>query len=314
VTGTAGLLLDVVLALAVLGLAGCALFVRERITSVVFFLVFGLVLALVWARLGAPDVALAEAAIGAGLTGALLLDAVRRPSAGPEPTDSRGRGRATALVAVALAVPLGVLLAAAAIDLGRTPGLGPQVQQALPGTGVSHPVTAVLLDLRSYDTLLEVAVLLVAALAVLSLHADDDLADVALSPAPEPVLAGLVRVAVPVSVVLGGWLLVLGTSAPGGAFQAGALLGGALVLLRLAGSRSPAPGRRSLRALLVLGAAVFLAVALGTALLGGGLLVLDPSWARTSILVVEAALTVSIAVTLAQLYVADQPSAAELGR
>jgi len=32
-------------------------------------------MALSWARLQAPDIALAEAAIGAGLTGALLLDA-----------------------------------------------------------------------------------------------------------------------------------------------------------------------------------------------------------------------------------------------
>jgi multisubunit Na+/H+ antiporter MnhB subunit len=314
VTEAAGLLLDVVLAIAVVGLAACALFVRERISSVVFFLVFGLVLALAWARLGAPDVALAEAAIGAGLTGALLLDAVRRPPATREPVESRGRRRAAVLVAVALAVPLAVLLAAAALDLGRSPGLGAQVQQALPGTGVDHPVTAVLLDLRSYDTLLEIAVLLVAALAVLALHADDDLADVPLPPPAEPVLGGLVRVAVPVSVVLGGWLLVLGTSGPGGAFQAGALLAGALVLLRLAGTRSPAPGRRSLRLLLVAGLAVFLAVALGTALLGEGLLVLDPVWAKTAILLIEAALTVSIAVTLAELYVADQPSGAEPGR
>jgi energy-converting hydrogenase B subunit D len=44
--------------------------------AVVLFIVFGLLMALAWARLGAPDIALAEAAIGAGLTGALLLDAV----------------------------------------------------------------------------------------------------------------------------------------------------------------------------------------------------------------------------------------------
>ena len=52
--------------------------------AVVMFIVFGLLLTLAWARLDAPDIALAEAAIGAGLTGALLLDAVatlraRRP-------------------------------------------------------------------------------------------------------------------------------------------------------------------------------------------------------------------------------------------
>jgi len=35
-------------------------------------------MALSWVRLDAPDVALAEAAIGAGLTGALLLAALAR--------------------------------------------------------------------------------------------------------------------------------------------------------------------------------------------------------------------------------------------
>jgi energy-converting hydrogenase B subunit D len=41
--------------------------------AVVLFIAFGLLLAVAWVRLSAPDVALAEAAIGAGVTGALLL-------------------------------------------------------------------------------------------------------------------------------------------------------------------------------------------------------------------------------------------------
>ena len=50
-----------------------------------WFIVFSLLMTLAWARLAAPDIALAEAAIGAGLTGALLLDAIgvlrgRKPS------------------------------------------------------------------------------------------------------------------------------------------------------------------------------------------------------------------------------------------
>jgi multisubunit Na+/H+ antiporter MnhB subunit len=314
VTEAVGLALDGLLAVAVLGLAAAALFARERVVSVVFFLVFGLVLALAWARLGAPDVALAEAAIGAGLTGALLLDAVRRPPPGRPPPEPVWDGRAAALVGVSLAVPLAVLLALAAGALGRSPGLGGAVAERIEETGVSHPVTAVLLDFRSYDTLLEVGVLLIAALAVLSLQPGEDLAAVPLPPPAESVLAGMVRLLVPVAVVTGGWLLVLGTSGPGGAFQAGALLAGTLVLLRLAGHRSPAPGSRSLRLLLAVGVAVFLAVALGTALLGDGLLVLDPSWAYFSILAVEIALTVSIAVTLAGLYVADQPAPARGAR
>lgn len=43
--------------------------------SVVLYIAFGLLVALAWVRLAAPDIALAEAAIGAGITGALLLDA-----------------------------------------------------------------------------------------------------------------------------------------------------------------------------------------------------------------------------------------------
>ncbi len=46
--------------------------------AIVLFIAFGLLMALAWVRLDAPDVALAEAAIGAGLTGALLLGALAR--------------------------------------------------------------------------------------------------------------------------------------------------------------------------------------------------------------------------------------------
>jgi energy-converting hydrogenase B subunit D len=53
-----------------------ALATAELFRAVALFIVFGLVMTLAWVRLQAPDVALAEAAIGAGLTGALLLDAL----------------------------------------------------------------------------------------------------------------------------------------------------------------------------------------------------------------------------------------------
>lgn len=67
---------DFLLATALLWSAIRAIATTELFHAVVMFIVFGLLVALAWARLGAPDIALAEAAIGAGLTGALLLDAV----------------------------------------------------------------------------------------------------------------------------------------------------------------------------------------------------------------------------------------------
>ena len=70
---SAGLLLDALLVLILLWLAWAALAGRDLFRGIVLFIAFGLVLAMCWVRLGAPDVALAEAAIGAGITGALLL-------------------------------------------------------------------------------------------------------------------------------------------------------------------------------------------------------------------------------------------------
>ena len=69
--------LDIALAVLLVGLAAVVLAVRDLFFSVMLFIAWGLLLALAWARLSAPDVALAEAALGAGLTGALLLAAVR---------------------------------------------------------------------------------------------------------------------------------------------------------------------------------------------------------------------------------------------
>lgn len=179
-----------------------------------------------------------------------------------------------------------------------------QVAANLAGSGVAHPVTAVLLNFRGYDTLLEVAVLLLALLGVFALarHAGPH----AHRPVPgHPVLQTLARLLAPLMLLVAGYLLWAGAHAPGGAFQAGAVLAAAGVLLRLAGLL-PAwalPGRL-LRAGLALGLLVFLAVA-AAPLLQGSLLQYPPATAGRLILLIEAALTLSIGLTLAGLYLAS---------
>ena len=69
---------DAILAATVLGVAGWTIATRETFAAVVGFVAYGLLLALVWVRLAAPDVALTEAAIGGGVTGVLLLGAAAR--------------------------------------------------------------------------------------------------------------------------------------------------------------------------------------------------------------------------------------------
>ncbi len=67
---------DGLLMLTLLGLAWQALKSPDLFKAIVLFIAFGLAMALAWVRLQAIDIALAEAAIGAGLTGALLLKAL----------------------------------------------------------------------------------------------------------------------------------------------------------------------------------------------------------------------------------------------
>jgi len=69
---------DVILVVTLLWLAWRLLATDDIFKAVVLFISFGLLMALAWVRMNAPDVALAEAAIGAGLTGPLCISALRR--------------------------------------------------------------------------------------------------------------------------------------------------------------------------------------------------------------------------------------------
>lgn len=300
-------LLDVLLAAAVLVAAVATLLAPRAGSGVLLFLVLGLLLVLVWARLGAPDVALAEAAIASGATGALLVSAVtgRHPPAEPD----RPRRPWAALLPLGAAVAAGALLGGVLVR-ARRDGAGPGLlgDLALEADGVvSHPVTTVLLDLRALDTLLEIAVLTAAVLAALALHRDGTLAAVALPTDTRPVLRGFVHLAVPLVLLLVGWFLVAGSSRPGGAFQAGALLAGAALLLALTGRRDLVPTGRWLRPAVVVGLAGFLALAGGTRLLAGTWLALAPPWGAAAVLALEAVLVVAIGAGLAALVLAARP-------
>ena len=74
--------LDLVLGAVLLGLVWRMLSTPRRFEMVVLYITFGVTMALCWVRLNAADLALVEAAIGAGLTGVLLLDTLGRLEAG----------------------------------------------------------------------------------------------------------------------------------------------------------------------------------------------------------------------------------------
>lgn len=304
---------DGLLGLGLLWLAWCALACPDLFRAIVLFVAFGLLMALAWARLGAADIALAEAAIGAGLTGALLLAALARLRAMAPDEDMLGQaGNDDERVRRPPWLPVvGLVLVAAGLgyvvlSLPRdAAGLSAEVAANLENSGVSNPVTAVLLNFRAYDTLLEMVVLLLALLGVWSLggvvrHRGG---------APGPVLDSLSRLLVPILILVASYLLWVGAHAPGGAFQAGSVLGAGGVLLLLAGwqlrgNLTALP----LRLLLVSGPSAFLAMAVMLLLIQGRLLQFPPPHAAKLILILESVATLSIGVTLAALFLGGRPT------
>ena len=198
------------------------------------------------------------------------------------------------------AIALAALLILAILELGPADiDLRRPVSENMPLSGVTHPVTAVLLNFRGYDTLLEVAVLLIALFGILSVGTEP--LPPSIKPA-DPMLQRLARIACPLAILAGIYLSWAGAFRPGGAFQAGALLAAAIVLLHLSGLW-PGWGNPSwwLRLLLAGGFFVFLAVS--AAMMGSGALLEYPqAHAGLLILLIESSLTVSLAATLAGLF------------
>lgn len=187
----------------------------------------------------------------------------------------------------------------------ESPGLSAQVSANLINSGVQAEVTAVLLNFRGYDTLLEVSVLLTALLGVWYLgpfHITSD------TPVSGLVMDNMVRFLTPVMILVTGYVLWLGSHAAGGAFQAGALLAGAGVLVQVVRPEWLAlRDSRTFRGLLVAGPAVFVLVAAGMMLLSGSMLEYPREHAGSLILLIEAASTLSIAAILTMLFTGGRP-------
>ena len=179
-------------------------------------------------------------------------------------------------------------------------GVGPLVWDSLQQSGVDHPVTAVLLNFRAYDTLLEIVVLTVAFWGVWSLQIRGE---PGLSRPPDLLLERVASMLIPSLIMLSIYLLWAGTHRPGGEFQAGAVLGAAGILTLLVGR--PIPGAKQVLArhiMVVAGAGVFLLVAIVGWGMTGHLFGYQRGWEKAAMLVIETAAVVSIGFILAALF------------
>ncbi len=156
--------------------------VRDLLAMTVLLSVYSGVLALVFSMLGAPDVAFTEAVVGAGVSTGLLMallrrvdpklqDDVRPWTRSQWPLALRSHGLAAAVTASVGGLLLyGVHALAEFGDPATAPHLHLSAEyaaRAKADTLTPNLVTAVLADYRSFDTLIETAVVLTGALACL---------------------------------------------------------------------------------------------------------------------------------------------------
>ena len=228
------------------------------------FLAYGLLLTLAWVLLHGVDVALTEAAIGGGLTGALLIGAVARLSGTQRAAQAEGPGMPRACWPPPSPVrsrwhsPCACLRSPRPRRRSRADAMahiGP--------TGVGNPITAVLLAYRAMDTLLEAIVLVFALIGVWSLAPDaawGGRPGVRHRADPDGILAYLARLLPPIGLIIGLYVFWVGADAPGGKFQGATLVAAMWLLVVMAGLADVPPiSRRWLRLGLVAGPLAFIA-------------------------------------------------------
>lgn len=166
------LALELALVGLVMACAIAAALLRDVLAAVIAFSAYSLGIAVVWVLLRAPDVALTEAAVGAGVMTILFLLTIARtvrPVDGTtlERVDISALAAAVGLVAI-LSVTLLALPPVGSDAPGSTGAVSTYyLENAYDETGVQNVVTAVLASYRGFDTLGEAVVVYAAGAGIL---------------------------------------------------------------------------------------------------------------------------------------------------
>ncbi len=174
-------MIDFILLFFLVVCAIAAVRMKDLLSAVIILGAYSLIMAVVWTRMNAVDVAFTEAAVGAGITTVLLLAALsrtQRSEADPPPSEGRTQSKYQTLFSLIIVIVTGAVLIYGTIDM---PDYGDPdapanlhvssayIERSYKETGVVNFVTAVLASYRGYDTLGEVTVIFIAGTCVILL-------------------------------------------------------------------------------------------------------------------------------------------------
>jgi multicomponent Na+:H+ antiporter subunit B len=248
--------------------------VRSLLAVAMLTSIYSLLSASLFVVLDAVDVALTEAAIGAGISTILMLAAIAIT------TDREKTPWHTPLLPLGVVIATGAALIYGTLDMPHYGDpqapvhlhVAPTYLHDTPGEiGVPNVVTSVLASYRGYDTLGEVTVIFTAGVGVLALLGYRTRGRNVLL-RKLVVLRVIAKLFFPLILLFALYVQFHGDYGPGGGFQAGVIFATGFILYALAfglGNAQRVIPHRLLRIIMALGVVIYAGVGIESMLLGG---------------------------------------------
>jgi multicomponent K+:H+ antiporter subunit A len=222
-------------AMLVVGAVGTAVFHHARLLALLLLSVAGLIVALVFARFSAPDLALTQLSVEVVTILLLMLAMYFLPTRSNHDSGLWRRGRDLAIAGLS-----GLTVGGAAFAImTRVPDTisGFFLDRSVPEGGGSNVVNVILVDFRGFDTLGEITVLAIAAVGIYALLHDLRLPQARFDSdgrrwtrdAHPMLLTTISRPLLPLALLVAFYIFLRGHNMPGGGFIAGLVTSVALV-------------------------------------------------------------------------------------
>lgn len=218
------------------GALGTVLVHHNRLAALLLLSVVGLIVALVFVRFSAPDLALTQLSVEVVTIVLMMLALYFLPQLTPNESPP---WRVSRDIALASGAGIGVgLITWAVLTRPYNTIADYFLANSVSGGGGTNVVNVILVDFRGFDTLGEITVLAIAAVGIFAMlqnlnlplpGADGSGRQWARDPYP-PILAVLARILLPLALLVSAYIFLRGHNLPGGGFIAGLITSVALIL------------------------------------------------------------------------------------